>query len=57
MAKKNQLFVEHLEDVSGRVLDEYSSIIRDMIRGRFGIYALYKKVFSKPSGEYDGRRR
>ncbi len=43
MSKKNQLFVEHLENVSWKVLEEYSSVIRDMIRGRFGIYALYKR--------------
>ena len=43
MPKRDQLFVEHLENVSWKVLEEYSSIVREMIRGRFGIYALYKR--------------
>ena len=33
----------HLEKVSSRVFGHYSKVITDMIRGRQGIYALYKK--------------
>jgi hypothetical protein len=42
MMKKKQLVVRHLEDVSWRVLDQYPRVVKDMIRGQFGIYALYR---------------
>ena len=42
MAKKRKrLLLQHLENLSWRVLDEYRDVIRDMIRGQSGIYALY----------------
>lgn len=37
------LLVGFLEQVSWRVLDEYREIIRDLIRRRSGVYALYKQ--------------
>ncbi len=37
------LLTEHLEGVSWRILDDYRHIIREMIRGRAGVYALYKR--------------
>lgn len=43
MSKSKQLLVEHLEHISWRVLEEYPQIIRDMLRGRSGVYALYRK--------------
>jgi hypothetical protein len=39
----NRLVIEHLEDVSWRVLEEYPDVIRDMIRSKAGVYALYRK--------------
>jgi hypothetical protein len=40
--KRELLLIGHLENVSGRVMEAYPKIIRAMIRGRHGIYALYK---------------
>lgn len=41
--KKSGLLLQHLEDVSWKVLDDYRAIVRDMIRGRSGVYALYNR--------------
>ena len=43
MSKQTPLVLEHLEDVSWRVLEEYPQLIRKMIRRRAGIYVLYRK--------------
>lgn len=44
MAKQHQrLVLQHLEDVSWRVLQEYPDVVREMIRGRHGVYALYRR--------------
>lgn len=43
MAKKTQIVCQHLENISRSVLEEYQDIIRDYIRGRHGIYALYRR--------------
>lgn len=44
MAKKTKrLLIKHLEDISWNVLEEYPDVIRDMIRGQSGIYALFKR--------------
>jgi hypothetical protein len=43
MSKENPLFVEHLENVSWRVLEEYPNLIKQMIRKRAGIYVLYRR--------------
>ena len=44
MAKKqSQLVCQHLENVSPRMLEEYRDVIRDFVRGRNGIYALYRR--------------
>jgi hypothetical protein len=40
--KRELLLIGHLENVSGRVMEAYPRIIRDMIRGRHGVYVLYK---------------
>jgi hypothetical protein len=32
---------EHLERISARVMEDYRDVLRDMIRGRSGVYALY----------------
>lgn len=43
MARKSQLVCQHLENISRRMLEEYQGIIRDFVRGRNGVYALYRK--------------
>lgn len=40
---RNILCVEHMENVSWRVLQDYPKVARDLIRGRQGIYALYRR--------------
>lgn len=44
MAGKRQkrLVIGHLEKVSGEVFDQYPSVIRDLIKGKSGVYALYR---------------
>lgn len=41
MTKRRRLLVGHLERVSGRVFEDYRDVIKEMIHGRSGIYALY----------------
>ena len=41
--KSKRLVLEHLEDISARVLEEYSDAIREFARGRSGVYALYRR--------------
>lgn len=43
MPPKKQLVLAHLERVSWEVMDRYPKVIQSQIRGRWGIYALYKK--------------
>ena len=43
MKKQQQLVLQQLEDVSWRVLDEYPQIVKGLIKGRWGVYALYKR--------------
>lgn len=43
MPKGKHLVLEHLERVSGRVMDDYPEILRAQLRGRAGVYALYRK--------------
>src|SRR6267378_8710866 len=37
------LLLQHLEDVSWRVFEDYRDVLRDLIRGRPGVYVLYRK--------------
>jgi len=39
---KRHVVVSHLEDISGSALDKYQAQIRQLIKGRSGIYALYR---------------
>lgn len=39
----NPLFLGHLEGISGKVLEEYPVLVRDLIRGKSGVYALYRQ--------------
>lgn len=43
MAKRAQLVSQHLENISSDALDKYQDVIRSYVRGRQGIYALYRK--------------
>jgi len=42
MAKRIPLVCQHLENVSREVLKKHQDIIRNYVRGRHGVYALYK---------------
>jgi RAMA domain-containing protein/GIY-YIG catalytic domain-containing protein len=41
--RKSQLVTYHLEKVSWQLLESYSRLIREFIRRRSGVYALYRK--------------
>ncbi len=41
--RKGKLVCEHLEGVNSKAIETYQSIIRDFIRGKNGIYSLYKR--------------
>ncbi len=41
MPKTPQLVCQHLENISGDVLEDYQDIIRDYVSRRHGVYALY----------------
>src|SRR3954463_5997996 len=41
MARRAQLVCQQLENISSRVLEDYQDIIKQYIRGRNGVYALY----------------
>lgn len=43
MTQRKQLVVQHLEDISWRVMEEYPQTLKGLIRGRAGIYVLYRK--------------
>ncbi len=39
----NQLVSQYLETISGTALDKYQKVISEYVKGRHGIYALYRK--------------
>jgi hypothetical protein len=44
MARRHaQLVCQHLENVSRKVLERYQGILRGYVRGRHGVYALYRR--------------
>jgi Restriction Enzyme Adenine Methylase Associated len=43
MARQAQLVCQHLENISHDALSKYQDVIRSYVRGRQGIYALYRK--------------
>ncbi|MFQ5681917.1 MAG: GIY-YIG nuclease family protein [Candidatus Binatia bacterium] len=43
MAKRAQLVCQHLENISSEALDKYQDVVRSYVRGRTGIYALYRR--------------
>jgi len=42
-SRKGQLVSQHLENVSREALEKYQDIIKNYVRGRHGIYALFSK--------------
>ena len=43
MAKQKKLVIQHLENVSWEILEQYPQIIKEMIHGKSGVYALYRQ--------------
>jgi len=43
MAKRTPLVTQHLERISREALERYQDVVRQYVRGRHGIYALYHK--------------
>lgn len=43
MSKQSSLVCQHLENVSRDVLDEHQAIVREYVRHRQGVYALYRR--------------
>lgn len=43
MRKSSQLVCQHLENISREALDRYQKTIRDYVRHRQGVYALYRR--------------
>ena len=44
MAKRNsQLVSQYLENISRKMLEEYQDVIRNFVRKRHGVYALYRR--------------
>lgn len=41
--KSNQLVCQYLENISRKALEKYQKIIKKYVKGRHGIYALYRK--------------
>ena len=43
MARQAQLVCQHLENISSEALEKYQDVVRNYVRGRQGIYALYRR--------------
>lgn len=43
MAKQKPLVCQHLENITGDVLGKYKDVIREYVKRRHGVYALYRK--------------
>ena len=43
MARQVPLVFQHLENISRTAVEEYQEIIREYVRGKQGIYALYRR--------------
>ena len=41
--KKEHLVCQHLEKISKSALDKYQDVLKKLVKGRHGIYALYRK--------------
>ena len=50
MKKRGRHLVDqHLEGISRIALENYQEIIREYVRGRHGVYALYKNNHPQPN--------
>jgi len=43
MARRKSLVCQHLENISREALEQYQGIIHTFVRGRHGVYALYRR--------------
>ncbi len=43
MSKRAQLVCQHLENISREALEKYQALVRTYVRGRQGVYALYRR--------------
>ena len=43
MSRARHLVLQHIENVSRKVLQEHQEVIRDYVAGKSGIYALYRR--------------
>lgn len=43
MPKKRRLVLQHLENISRDALEEHQDILREHVRGKHGVYALYRR--------------
>ncbi len=43
MPKQKRLVIQHLEDISWKILKDYPQVIKEMIHGKSGVYALYRR--------------
>ncbi len=41
-SRSGQLVCQHLENISREALEDYQDIVKDYVRGRHGVYALYR---------------
>ncbi|OPY85493.1 MAG: hypothetical protein A4E71_02041 [Smithella sp. PtaU1.Bin162] len=42
-SNKGQLVSQHLENISRAALENYQGILKEYVKGRHGVYALYIK--------------
>lgn len=42
-SNKGQLVSQHLENISRTALEKYQNILKEYVKGRHGVYALYHK--------------
>ncbi len=41
--RSSQLVSQHLENISRKMLEDHQDVIRSFVRGRYGIYAMYRR--------------
>jgi len=42
-SNKGQLVSQHLENISRTALEKYQTFLKEYVKGRHGVYALYRK--------------
>ena len=42
MPKHTQIVCQHLENVAREAIEDFQDVLREQLRGRHGIYALYR---------------